>query len=101
MWPKIKGLLALSGDAEEVQSWLQPSEEGKMFETLQRWFACPSVARMAEQGRVFCPVQQQDVDVEACMACTHLLTFRLADDGRVAEIVCSPSYRALTATGMR
>lgn len=58
-------------------------------------FRAPTIARIADQGQVDCPVRRAPVDVERCVGCGFLAGVVPDECGGVAEIVCRPSIREL------
>jgi hypothetical protein len=60
-----------------------------------KWFTPPKLARMVDAGRVFCPAQQRDVDVDECLNC-QFLDEVVSGNAYVSAIRCTPpSYQVL------
>lgn len=55
------------------------------------WFPTRSTPRSVDaEGRVWCPTQGRDVDLERCLACVDLDKTANARDGSVTTVVCHP-----------
>jgi hypothetical protein len=65
---------------------------------MRNWFNTfrpPQLVRIVDAGRLFCPTQQRDIDVDMCLTC-RFLDEAVPANNRISEIHCTPSYRALT-----
>lgn len=63
-------------------------------------FGPPSTRRTVDHGRVWCPVQAADIDVEQCVDCPLIGEIVEDGEGHVVELVCRPGLRATWGYGL-
>jgi hypothetical protein len=56
------------------------------------------IARVAEDGRIHCPVRTRTVSWKLCQGCQFLTTPVYDEAGEMMQLVCSPTIRALLPT---
>lgn len=85
VWATV-AILGIAAVAFVVQEFLPPFllREPREAAAVDRSFV--------ENGRVFCRVQDADIDVDACVGCAHLRVM----DGRGMFIVCGGRAAAVT-----
>jgi hypothetical protein len=65
---------------------------------LSDWIMPPGKVRLTrdvEEGRVFCPVQAEDVDVERCFACPSFQDAVSSGKRLPDRIVCNPKLGSM------
>ena len=57
--------------------------------------------QIVDRGRVFCPVQRRDLDVEQCVDCSSLANVTGDARGVLTQIQCKPAFPLITGTVAR